>query len=273
MLLACGAEGDGRDVVGDPSATSSTTGTAETSNPVSSQTTATLPDATTEMPEDSSSTSSSNSSSGDANTDDCEIGRPDHCAACDDACPGTDSQTTERLCVDSTCDLHCLAEFYDLNGSPHDGCEAEDIPAQDTTATAVAFELPDVDDPTFMSNPLDHTAAIYGDDRVHDRPLTMRPLGREDRYAITAVGAGVGGGMMACLGITNFPADNMLEMCIGDPGDDEFASAACVTAQGGGESECASPPGGGDAGGPYPIRVRKLAGTNTDNGYALFLQH
>ena len=194
----------------------------------------------------------------------CALGTPDHCDACDSPCPGTDGATTVRLCEAGECDLHCLLEFYDVNGSPHDGCEAEDVPVQDTPETAVEIDV---------AKTFNHVGTIYGDDRVHDEPLPERPLGRDDRYAVTATGSGMAGGMVACLGITNFPADNMFEVCIGDPGDDDLAAAACATATGGRDSQCVSPPAGGDEGGPYPIRVRKLAGTNTDNGYALFLQH
>jgi hypothetical protein len=209
----------------------------------------------------------------------CQLGTPEHCGQCGMACPGADNAGTRRVCtapsVFGLCDVVCLGEYYDLNGKLDDGCEALDAPAQDAPETAVAITLPDViDDPQQQTNPHNVIGYIYDDTRQHDTPPTQRPLGRDDWWAVTAVGAGdPGTGMVACLGITNFPVDDVFQVCISDINQVTFASGSCAGVQGGGPSTCVLPPARSDAGGPYYVRVRKLSGSNTALGYALYLKH
>jgi hypothetical protein len=208
----------------------------------------------------------------------CTLGTPDHCGACSTKCPGPDDATTSRTCSDATasaqCDILCHGEYYDLDGDPTNGCEALDAVIQDTPATAVPITLPDVVDPTYKTNPRNLVEQIYSDMRKHDAPPVLRPLGRDDYWAVTAVGVGdPNSGMAACLGITNYPADNQYQVCISDIGSTTFSPAGCGVAMGGQSSQCVTPPAMTDAGGPYYVRVHKVAGTNTPLEYALFLTH
>ena len=166
-------------------------------------------------------------------------------------------------------------EYYDENGATDDGCEALDLPVQDDSTSAVAITLPDVaQDPMAKSNPDNVLGYIYGDNRVHDMAPSMRPLGRDDWYAVTAIGMGTPNvTMKACLGIADFPQDNVFQVCISDIGQTNFDPNSCKAAIGGGPSVCVQPPTLTDAGGPYYVRVHKMSGTNTRFGYALFLQH
>jgi hypothetical protein len=205
----------------------------------------------------------------------CTLGTTDHCGACDHACRPTD-KTTQYACSDATaaatCLVTCLAEFYDLNGNADDGCEAEDAPVQDTAASAKPIDLPDVNDPMFKTNPLNVVGFVYGDGRPHEAPPTSRPFGREDWYHVTADGNGSGQGMAACLGITNFPPDDTFEVCVSDNNGTTFPQTGCKTVKGGANSVCVTPTGNPNAG-VYYVRVRKTDGSNTANGYALFLRH
>ena len=208
------------------------------------------------------------------------LGGPDHCGSCGTVCPpGHDDKGTQRTCstmgLDATCDIACKGEYYDVNGSVDDGCEAIDPIIQDSAMNALAVTLPDVmQDPMEKSNPMNILGKLYGDIRLHDAPPTMRPLGREDWYAVTAIGAGtLNVTMNACLGITSFPQDNMFEVCLSDIGQTTFNANSCKIAVGMGNSVCVFPPAKTDAGSPYYVRVRKLSGTNTSAGYALYLQH
>jgi hypothetical protein len=172
----------------------------------------------------------------------------------------------------ATCLLTCKGEYYDVNGNADDGCESQDPTVQDTVATAVAVNLPDMNDPTNKTNPLNVLGYVYGDGRPHDAAPTSRPFGREDWFHVTAVGNGTGQGMVACLGITDFPPDDSFEVCISDNGGSTFPSAGCKPVTGGAPSVCVSPTGAPNAG-VYYVRVRKTAGSNTQNGYALYLRH
>jgi hypothetical protein len=216
--------------------------------------------------------SSGGSDSGD---EACTLGTADHCGACDHACHATDT-ATKYTCSDATssatCLITCLGEYYDLNGDASDGCEAQDLPVQDTAQAAKPISLPDANDPTFKTNPLNVVGYVYGDGRPHDAAPTSRPFGREDWYHVTAVGNGTGNGMGACLGITNFPPDDTFEVCISDNNGSTFPAAGCKTVKGGATSVCVTPTGTPNAG-VYYVRVRKTDGSNTANGYALFLQH
>jgi len=174
----------------------------------------------------------------------------------------------------ATCDITCLGDYYDLDGNPATGCEALDEPDQSSASSAVAITLPDTNDPTAQSNPLNVTAYAYGDDREHEPSPAQRPYGTPDWWAVTAVGQGdPDSAMVACLGIVNFPADTRIELCISDPGEASFDASACTVAEGTGPSVCVAPVAGSDAGGPYYVRVQQLDGTRSPNGYALFLKH
>ena len=208
----------------------------------------------------------------------CMLGTPDHCGSCTMACPGMDGASTQRTCSGSTstatCGIVCGGEFYDVDGNAANGCEAEDVPVQDTAGTAVAIMLPNVTGGTGActgaNNPCTQTGQIYGDARFHEEPPLSRVLGRDDWYVVTAVGAGAGGTMVACLGITNFPADNRYEVCIGNSGS--TTPTSCMTVIGGGSSVCVSPPTPADAG-TFFVRISKASGSLTLNKYALYVSH
>jgi hypothetical protein len=206
----------------------------------------------------------------------CMPGTPDHCTMCGAACPGVDNAGTLRTCTNSTCSFSCKGEYYDLNGDMMDGCEAEDLPIQDSSLLAVSIVLPDVNNGgtgampcNDATNPCTKTARIYSDTRKHENAPTNRPLGREDWFKVTANGAGSPNNVGACLGITNFPTDNQYEICISNSGSSN--PTTCMTAQGGGTSACVSPPA--TSTGVFYLKVRKIAGMNTSNDYALYLVH
>jgi hypothetical protein len=207
----------------------------------------------------------------------CALGTTDHCGKCDHACNAGDTTTTYS-CSDNTsqgtCTLTCLKEFYDLNGKEEDGCEAEDPIVQDTAGSAVAVTLPDTNDPLLKTNPQNIVGLAYGDSRLHQTQPTSRPYGRADWYHVTAEGAGTPNHMTACLGITNFPNDDTFEICLSDSGADggaqTFPASSCKQVHGGTTSECV---GLATDAGVYYVRVKKLSGSNTVNGYALYLEH
>jgi hypothetical protein len=193
-----------------------------------------------------------------------------------------DSASTQRTCSGSTdtatCNITCKGEFYDLDGNAANGCEAEDAPVQATAATAVTLMLPNVNNGgngsmpcSGSTNPCTHTAQVFSDARIHEAAPVSRQQGREDWYKLVATGAGGPNQVGACLGITNYPADNQYELCIGNDG--VMTPTTCLSVQGGAASVCVAPPTAADAGTFY-IKVRKLAGsTTTTNKYALFVQH
>jgi len=212
----------------------------------------------------------------------CTLGTPDHCGNCATKCAGTDDAQTMRTCsgttATATCGLLCKGEFYDVDGNAADGCELEDRPIQDSATTAVTVALPDVNNGGTggmrcdgSTNPCTVSGQIYGDARTHEAPTPSRPMGREDWYKVTAVGTGTPNKVGTCLGISNFPADNQFEVCVGNDGDTN--PATCMTATGGGASACVHPPTATDSGVFY-VKVRKTAGTtNSPNKYALYLEH
>lgn len=210
----------------------------------------------------------------------CPLGTPDHCGDCATVCaPGMDNAGTARSCSgpgpDGKCDFVCKGEYYDINGKEADGCEAADVPVQDTAQNAVALVLPDTVDPNFKSNPLNFLGRVYSDRRGHAEAPLARENGREDWFAIDAVGKGDPNSTMeACLSIVSLPADNRFEVCISDVARTTFDPGSCATAAGmANMSACVKPPAKSDAGNPYYVRVRKTMGTPSINGYALFLKH
>jgi hypothetical protein len=203
-------------------------------------------------------------------TGNCTLGTPDRCGTCETKCPGLDDARSERTCSDATsagtCGITCKGEAYDLDGQPANGCEAEDLPVQDTEATAVATALTGAN--------LNVTAQIYGDGRPHDAAPTSRPLGREDWFKVTATGGT--SAMTACLSISNFPADNTYEVCISGDAQNTFPSGSCkavTPASQTGAERCVSPPAPAPSSGVFLVRIRKSNGSNTPNKYALYLAH
>lgn len=209
----------------------------------------------------------------------CALGTPDHCGTCMTVCPpGMDSAGTIRSCSGpgpgATCDYQCGGEFYDVNGKVDDGCESSDTPVQDSPQSAVAVTLQDLVDPMNMKNPVNLLGKVYSDSRTHAQAPAMRVNGREDWYVINAIGKGdPNSTMVACLSITSLPADNQFEVCISDIGKTTFDAKACGVTAGGMSSVCVKPPALSDSGSPIYVRVRKMAGTPSVNGYALFLNH
>lgn len=200
----------------------------------------------------------------------CTLGGADHCGTCTTVCPGPADPDagTRRVCSDSTttatCDIICEGEHYDLNGVVDDGCEGEDPIVHDNadaavpeTATTAGFT---VGDPYWY---------VYGDARQHADAPTSRPLGREDWYVVS----NPHGTPKACLSITNFPSDNQFEVCITNNGNKNIEAAQCKTIlpTTGAANDCVQP-GSAPTNGTYWVRVRKLDGSNTANGYALFIQ-
>ncbi len=206
---------------------------------------------------------------GAGGTDACTLGSSDHCGACGTTCGTTDAQTT-FACTDATtagtCTVTCRGEFYDLDGKADNGCEAGDLVVQDSAASAKPVTL---DGTTRSANELGY---VYSDDRAHENVPLKRPAGREDWYVVTVTvpEGGAAGSFGACLGITNFPNDDVFEVCTTDANATTFSH--CAPVAGGGASTCVKPAANADAG-VYFVRVKKVSGSNTANGYALFLQH
>jgi hypothetical protein len=207
----------------------------------------------------------------------CTLGTASNCGNCGHACPGSDDTTTERVCssadITGTCDIVCRGDSYDVNGILDDGCEALDESAHDSFANSSSVTLEDVVNVP-GKNPVNLHGDIFGDGRRHDASPTFRPNGRDDYWRLTAIGAGDPKAMLiACLGITDLPADNLYEVCMSDEGTPQFVNSGCSTVAGKAQSVCVGPPNptGGD--GPYYVRVRKLAGTNTLPGYWLWMNH
>ena len=211
------------------------------------------------------------------------LGTADSCGTGCAVCPGSDSATTMRICTspDPTgiCDLVCKGDNYDFDGVIDNGCEAND-PRHDTIPVAIQVTLPDyaavgtVPACDNANDPCNELEEIYGDTRNHDTTPTSRPNGLVDLFQVTATGAGSGSGMKACLGISNFPVDNRYMVCISNAGSTNPADhCATMQAVGGGASVCVPSTGTLAATGTFYVSVRRLAGSNTANKYALYLQH
>lgn len=181
-----------------------------------------------------------------------------------DECPEPPASAM-NACIEGECQWSCLPEYYDLNGLPADGCEAQDQ-RHDSPESALSLVLPDTEDPEHASNPLNTSGVLYGDE--------TQPLGLPDWYAITTVGSGLPNrGIVACLSVVNFPPDNRVEACISGLEDPSLADEGCGVAVGGGEAACVEPPGDPELPGLYYVRVRRLRGTQTPNRYWLWLRH
>jgi hypothetical protein len=207
----------------------------------------------------------------------CTLGTPDHCGTCGTVCPpGMDSTGTQRTCSNSVCDFICKGEYYDVDGQAANGCEAQDLPLQDSSITAVAVNLPNAfnTDLGVTGNPANIVSQVYGDSRTHDVAPTSRLTGREDWYKLTVTGGGSGSnGVTACLGITNFPSDDIFEVCLSESGSATFINTDCKQVMGMMSSQCVAKAMAADESGTYYARVRKISGSWTTNQYALFLEH
>ncbi len=201
----------------------------------------------------------------------CSLGTVDHCGTCATVCPGFEDAGTFRTCSDSTsaatCGITCTGEFYDLDALSQNGCEAEDPIVHDSaddpvaqTATVAGITVPA---PYWF---------MYGDDRPHAVAPVARKLGREDWYAVNHPD----GALKVCLSIIDFPPDDQFEACVSNAGNKNIPTTGgnpCTTALGGvTSSNCVTPLDKGNQAGVYYVRVRKKSGSNTPNGYALFLQ-
>jgi hypothetical protein len=206
----------------------------------------------------------------------CVLGTPADCSACGSACPVVGSPAgNAATCSFSVCGTECSGDYYDMDGDLTNGCEAQDLPRQDTAALAVPITLPNTTGGNAAcngtTNPCTVTGQIFSDTSVHDTAPAMRIDGLPDWYVVTATGAGAAGPMTACLNIGNYPANCNYMVCISAAGS--MSPLTCGQATGsGGASACVIPPGNPDAGTFY-ISVQKLAGTPTQLGYALYLAH
>jgi hypothetical protein len=202
----------------------------------------------------------------------CTLGSADHCGTCDTVCPGaSDAGGTTRVCSDSTttatCDIICTGEWYDVNGVIADGCEAQDPIVHDSADAAVPETAPAGGNT--VAAPLWYA---YGDARMHDVAPVARPTGREDWYVLS----NQNGTPQACLTIVNFPPDDMFEVCITNEGNQNIENTQCKTVTPDTTTTdtstyCVSPSLHSN-GGSYWVRVRKISGANTLDGYALFLK-
>lgn len=111
----------------------------------------------------------------------CKLGTVDNCSSCGDVCPpGKDTTATTRVCENSKCDIQCLAEYYDVNGSAGDGCEAnDDLPIHAGQSSALNIgKVSDCDKTKTKS------AKIPSDGRSHVFAPISRPNGRDDWFSI-----------------------------------------------------------------------------------------
>lgn len=200
----------------------------------------------------------------------CTLGTADHCGSCETVCPGDVDGGTTRVCSDTsttaTCDIVCSGEFYDVNGDINDGCEGEDPIVHDSPDAAVPESATTagitVGAPDWYA---------YGDARQHDVAPTARPNGRVDWYAVTNPDAA---SVKACLTISNFPTDDQFQVCITNNNIKNIDPAACktITSSTSGANACVTPSQTVVKNGTYYVQVQKMSGTNTLNGYALFVQ-
>jgi hypothetical protein len=219
----------------------------------------------------------------------CSLGTADHCGTCNTVCPpGADDSATLRTCSGvtafATCDIICRGESYDLDGKLANGCEAQDLPIQDSETTAVPITLPATHGPATgdlggNGNPSNRLGQIYGDARMHESAPMLRPNGREDWWKLNVQGNGDSSkGVTACLGISNFPNDNVYEVCLSSQNAVVFANADCKQVMGmvgdmAGTSQCVSHPMSSSEAGTYYVKIRRVMGSNTRNQYALFIEN
>lgn len=111
----------------------------------------------------------------------CALGTPENCGYCGDTCqPAADTPATARVCRSGKCDIECKEEYYDVNTSAADGCEAQDdAPVHDAKSTAT--NMGDVSD---CDNALTTSGTLPSDDRKHQKAPTDRPEGRPDWFKL-----------------------------------------------------------------------------------------
>jgi hypothetical protein len=200
----------------------------------------------------------------------CTLGTADHCGSCDTVCPGATDGGTTRVCSDTTttatCDIICTGEFYDVNGDLNDGCEGEDPIVHDSPDAAVPESATTAG--VTIGAPLFY---MYGDARQHDVAPLTRPNGRQDWYAVTNPDAA---SIKACLTISNFPTDDVFQVCITNNGIKNIDPAACktITTTTTGNAACVSPSQTVTRSGTYYVQVQKMSGTNTLDSYVLSIQ-
>ncbi|MFN8590040.1 MAG: hypothetical protein U0031_01180 [Thermomicrobiales bacterium] len=90
---------------------------------------------------------------------------PTNCGGCGNVCPGYYAPNANVFCQNSICTLSCKGDFYDVNGSSADGCEASGF-ANHTWDTA--FSLGSVR--CFDDEGGTFSGKIVSDARVHEAP-------------------------------------------------------------------------------------------------------
>jgi hypothetical protein len=109
----------------------------------------------------------------------CQLGTPNNCSFCSDVCaPGSDSATTQRVCINNKCDIQCKDEYYDVDASSSNGCEAQDdVPVHDIQSSAKDMgKLKD------SGVAVTVTVSMPSDSRKHLKAPTDRLNGREDWF-------------------------------------------------------------------------------------------
>jgi hypothetical protein len=189
----------------------------------------------------------------------------------DDTSP-SGTGTEEPAPPTSPTGLTCPDDAYDLDANEANGCEAHDA-RSDTPGTAVEVELAQ------GTASVTQEGQVYSDSRPHAAAPESRTNGLPDWYKLVAKGDG-GKTLSACLSITNFPADNLYEICIGKENQADFETQAPTckmvspTTDPKGNDRCVSPSGSAPPEqGTYYIRISKQSGANTPNKYGLYVQH
>lgn len=109
----------------------------------------------------------------------CQLGTPTNCSFCGDVCPpGSDSASTQRVCLNSKCDIQCKEEYYDVDANSSNGCEAQDdVPVHDIQSSAKDMgKLKDTGSAVTV------TVSMPSDSRKHLKAPTDRLNGREDWF-------------------------------------------------------------------------------------------
>lgn len=183
-------------------------------------------------------------------------------------CPVVPDEHASRSCEEGSTDctvITCQGDHYDVDGRADNGCEARDIPGNNTSSTATEVDIPDAE-------PIDINSQILSDDRPHDTEPVLRPLGLPDWWKVTAVGPGnAEKTMQACLFIGDLPPDSRFEICISEAGS--MTPSVCKTVTPNtppGPNRCVSAMA--DAGTFY-VRAVKEAGAHSAKTYALYLDH
>lgn len=202
----------------------------------------------------------------------CVLGTVDHCAHCGDRCPGQDSDTLKRSCIDGQCALACREEYYDVNGKVDDGCEIlDDAPLHASEKDAIKFgDASDCDLGDSAS------AKLPSDGRMHVAVPHERPNGRPDYFSIKLSDD------MLCdlvgevtLSLTEMSPDSEYRVTTEYFCKNATPTAPRVTSGKGGTSfknvpdTACNPFGWGDDGGLLVIKVEKIGGPHNAADYSL----